>query len=155
MAEMWTKASARGPAIGDGHRLAFDLEVAGRNASAAVHERELERLALGQAGEARLLDRRDVHEHILAAIIADDEAEALLAVEEFDDALGLADHQGGHAAAAAAATAAKAATTAAAKAASFESAAAVAVFAAERIALVSSAPAAFTAAPSIKSHEPK
>jgi hypothetical protein len=59
---------------------------------------KLERLALGQAGEAGLLDRRDVHEHVLAAVIAHDEAEALLPVEEFDDALGLADHLGGHAA---------------------------------------------------------
>jgi hypothetical protein len=59
-----------------------------------------------------------VDEHVLTAIIAHDEAEALLAVEEFNDALAFADDLGRHAAtraaAAEAATAATKATTAAA-----------------------------------------
>ncbi|GGB74832.1 hypothetical protein GCM10010833_32540 [Blastomonas aquatica] len=44
-----------------------------------------------------------MNEHIFAAIFALDEAEALLCIKEFDLALGLADHLGGHAAKAAAA----------------------------------------------------
>src|SRR3546814_473861 len=68
----------------DGKRLALDLEIGRRDTAAAVDEREFERLAFRQAGEARLLDRRDVHEDILAAIVANDEAEAFLAVEEFN-----------------------------------------------------------------------
>jgi hypothetical protein len=42
-----------------------------------------------------------VHEHIFAAIIANDEAEALLRIEEFYDALALADDLRGHSATAA------------------------------------------------------
>jgi hypothetical protein len=54
-------------------------------------------------------------EHVLAAVIANDEAKTLLRVEEFDDALALANDLGGHstATATAAATKAAAATTAA------------------------------------------
>jgi hypothetical protein len=63
-----------------------------------------------------------VHEHVFAAIVTDDEAEALLPVEEFDDALAFADDLGRHAATTAA-TAAK--TTAAAEAATTAKAAAV------------------------------
>src|SRR5690606_31967452 len=48
------------PAILDRQRLALDPEVRGRHAAAAIHQRELERLALGESGKARLLDRRDV-----------------------------------------------------------------------------------------------
>jgi hypothetical protein len=59
-----------------------------------------------------------VHEHIFAAIIANDEAEALLRVEEFDDAFAFANDLRGHSAttAAAAAETAAAPTAAAAKA---------------------------------------
>jgi len=57
-----------------------------------------------------------VNEHVLAAIIADDEAEALLTVEEFDDTLAFADDLGGHAATTAATAAAETAATAAAEA---------------------------------------
>src|SRR5205085_8592097 len=95
-------ALARG-ALLDRKRIALDLEVGRGDAAATVHQGELERLAFRQTGEAGLLDRRDVDEDILAAIVADDEAEAFLAVEEFDDALGLADDLRGHAATAAAA----------------------------------------------------
>src|SRR6185503_1716098 len=68
----------RGAAPLDGHRFAFDAEVGCRDAAAAVDERELERLAVGEVGETRLLDRRDVHEYVLAPIVPDNEAEALL-----------------------------------------------------------------------------
>jgi hypothetical protein len=57
-----------------------------------------------------------VDENVLAAIIAHDEAEALLRVEEFDDAFAFADHLGGHAAARTTATAAAAETATAAAA---------------------------------------
>ena len=97
----------------DFHRLAVDLEVGRRNAAATVDERELERLAVGQIGQAGLFDRGNMNEHVLAAVIADDEAEALLRIEEFDDALAFADDLRGHAAAETTATAARG--TAAAK----------------------------------------
>ena len=115
------RAGAAAAAL-DRHRLAFDPQVGRRNAAAAIDERELERLAIGKVGQAGLLDRRDVNEHILAAVIADDEAEALLRVEEFDDAFAFANDLGRHSAA----TAAAAAETAAAAAAAAEATAAAA-----------------------------
>ena len=114
----------------DRHRLAFDSQVGRRDPAAAIDERELERLAVGKVGETRLLDRGDVDEHVLAAVIANDEAEALLRVEEFDDALAFANDLRGHSAAAAAAaaeaTAAAAAAAEATAAAAAEAAAATA-----------------------------
>jgi hypothetical protein len=53
-------------------------------------------------------------EHVLAAVIANDEAETLLRVEEFDDALAFADDLRGHSATTATAAATKAAAAAAA-----------------------------------------
>jgi hypothetical protein len=53
-----------------------------------------------------------VDEHVLTAIVTDDEAEALLRIEEFDDALAFADDLRGHAATAAAAETAAAAAAA-------------------------------------------
>ena len=120
----------------DRHRLAFDAEVGRRNAAAAIDQREFERLAVGEVGQTRLLDRGNVHEHILAAIIANDEAETLLRIEEFDDAFAFADDLGGippppppHAAAAetAAATAAAAAAAITAATAAADAAATAAV----------------------------
>ena len=87
----------------DRERIALDLEIGRRHPAAAIDQGEFERLALGQAGQAGLLDRGDVDENVLAAIVANDEAESLLGVEELDDALALADDLRGHAAAAAAA----------------------------------------------------
>ena len=55
-------------------------------------------------------------EHVLAAVIANDEAEALLRIEEFDDALAFADDLRGHPATGAAASAAEAAAAAATEA---------------------------------------
>src|SRR4051812_23067836 len=115
---------ARRRPVGDRKRIALDLEVGRRNAAAAIDEGERKRLAVGEAGEARLLDRGDVDEHVLAAVVADDKAEALLPVEEFDDALAFADALRGHAAAETAAATATAATEAAAAAAETAAAAA-------------------------------
>ncbi|MDR6114031.1 hypothetical protein QE360_001000 [Sphingomonas sp. SORGH_AS789] len=100
-----------GRAILDRKRLAFDLQLGGRDAAAAIDEREAERLAFRQAGQAGLFDRRNVDEHVFAAVITHDKAEALLRVEELDDARALANDLGGHAAATTAAEAATAAAT--------------------------------------------
>jgi hypothetical protein len=182
---LWTTAtstSGAATAALDRHRLAFDSKVGRRNPAAAIYEGELERLAVGKIGETRLLDRRDVDEHILTAIIAHDKAEALLRVEEFDDALAFADDLRGHSAATAApkaaataateTTAAAVTATAAAEAAAITIAATAApaakaaailvtaefsaesAFFAETFALVATAPAAVPLAPSIETHEP-
>jgi hypothetical protein len=118
-----------------------------------------------------------MNEHVLPAIIPNDKAEALLSVEEFDDAFAFAHDLGRHgapwraaaestAAAAIAATAAVTVATAAAAAESTTPAAAetaallVSVFtvllllAAEIVALVAAAPAAVAFAPFIETHEP-
>ncbi len=162
-------------------RLAFDLQVGRRNATATIDQRETKRLAFGKTGQPGLLDRADVHEHVFAAIVADDEAETLLRVEEFDDARAFANDLGRHAptgTAAAATAETAAAATAEAIATTAESVAATeAVTAAEAIAtakaateavttaeaaikaaiaetvaLVPAAPAAITAAPFIETH---
>jgi hypothetical protein len=126
-----------------------------------------------------LLDGRNVDEDVLAAIVTNDEAEAFLPIEEFDDALAFADDLRGHSAAtrtaaaaaettAAAAAAAKTITAAAAETVATATATAEAIAAAaavwaleapaaeiifsETVALVSTAPAALSAPPSIKTH---
>src|SRR4051794_6966785 len=116
------------PALGalDRHRLAFDPEVRRGDPAAAVHQRELERLAVREVRETGLLDRRDVDENVFAAIIADDEAEALLRIEEFNDTLAFADDLRGHSAATSG-TAAAAETAAATAAAAVATATAAAV----------------------------
>lgn len=103
-------------AVFHGQRFAFDFKVSGRNLAPAIHQREGQRLTFGEAGKARLFDRADVHEHIFAAFIALDEAEAFLTIEEFYDAIAFADDLGWHAGARSTATAAAKATTAAATA---------------------------------------
>jgi hypothetical protein len=108
-----TSATATATATAlDRHRLAFDTKVGRRDPAASIDKRELERLAVGKISQARLLDRRDVNEHILTAIIANDEAEAFLRIEEFDDAFAFADDLWGHSTAAAAKSAAAAAAAA-------------------------------------------
>jgi hypothetical protein len=106
-----------------------------------------------------------VNEHVVAAVVAHDEAESLLRIEELHDALALADDLRGHSATAAAeaaaiaapkaATVAESAATAAASepAALFESAAVAAVaFLEEPVALVSSATATVALTPSVETH---
>jgi hypothetical protein len=90
-----------------------------------------------------------VHEHIFAAFIALDEAEALCTVEELYDALALADDLGRHAAATAAtgsAEAAAAAARAAEAAAITAAAAAEAITAAETTAVTTATAEAIAAA---------
>jgi hypothetical protein len=108
-------AITRGTTIGNGHRLAIDLQVGRRDAATAVDEREAERLTLCECDHAGLLDCADVNEHVLAAVITHDKAETLLRVEELYDASAFADNLRGHATtgATAAAAATKAAATAA------------------------------------------
>src|SRR5690606_29285537 len=110
-----TATTARGHAAAPGHPqgLAINHQLGRGDLAAAIDQRELERLAFCQARKTGLLDRADVHEHILAAVIAHDEAEALLAVEEFDDTGAFANDLGRHAAASAAAATTEAATAAA------------------------------------------
>jgi hypothetical protein len=162
----------------DGYRLAFDSKVRRRNPSAAIDQGEFQRLPVGEIGQARLLDGRDVDEHVLPAVIADDEAESLLGIEELHHALPFADNLGRHASTAAAETAAIAAAAAAADPAAAVTAAAaesaaiakapasaskaaailesaaftVTVFSEEPVALVSSATAAVAPTPSIETH---
>lgn len=85
-------------------------EIAGRNLAATIDELKFQLLTFGKTFQAGTLDRADVHEHIIAALIALNEAEALGCVEELYDALALANDLGRHAAA----TGATAAETAAA-----------------------------------------
>src|ERR671912_1032359 len=99
LARQLSLGSALGPF--DCHRLALDSKGGRRDPSATVHERELKRLAVREVGQTGLLDSRDVDEHVLTAVVTDDEAEALLRVEEFDDTLALADDLRGHSATAA------------------------------------------------------
>ena len=102
--------------IHDWKGLTFDLQISGGNLAAAIDQGETKLLTFGQAGQACLLNGADVDEHVFRAIVTDDEAKALLAVEELYDASAFANNLGWHAAAAATA-AAEAATAAAAKAA--------------------------------------
>src|SRR5579884_682606 len=65
------------------------LQVGGGRLAAATIGLDVERqpLAFGQPGHAGALDRGNVHEHVRAAIILHDEAEALLGVEKLDGTL--------------------------------------------------------------------
>jgi hypothetical protein len=108
-------------------------------------------------------------EHVLAAIVANDEAEALLRIEEFDDALAFANDLGRHsatrtaAAEATTAAAAEAATVAKATAACRRAEATAVTETAiespeffsttETVALVTAATTAVTLTPSIETHE--
>jgi hypothetical protein len=110
-------ASRAAAAAIDRHRLAFDSKVRRRDPPAAIDQRELERLPVGEVRQTRLLDRRNVNENVVSAIIANDEAESLLRVEELHDALAFADDLRGHSATAAeTAASASAETTAVATA---------------------------------------
>ena len=122
--------------------LALDLEVGRRDLAATVHQGEAELLTFGKTGQASLLNGADVHEHVFRAVITDDEAEALLTVEEFDYAGAFANDLRGHAAATAAA---EAATTAAAKAATAAAETTAAAAAAEAITAAAEAAAITTA----------
>src|SRR6476661_8631938 len=63
-------------------RLRSDLaDVLSRRALLALHDVELDTVALGEALESGSLNRRVVHEEVLAAILRRDEAEALGVIE--------------------------------------------------------------------------
>jgi len=134
----------RRTAIGNRQRLAVDDQIGRRHLAATIDESETKRLSLGKAGQTGLLNGADVHEHVFAAIVTNNEAEALLPVEEFDDTLAFANDLSRHAAttAAAASTAAAEATAAACAAAET---AAVAAAAAKAAAITEAAAASTTA----------
>ncbi len=100
--------------IDHGEGLALDLEVGSRNLAATVDQREAEWLSFGKPGQASLLDGADMNEHVFGTIVANDETETLLSVEEFYDAGAFTDNLGRHAATTTAATAAAAKSAAAA-----------------------------------------
>ena len=107
-------ASARfARTIDDREGLALDLEVGSRNLSATINQCEAERLSFGKPGQASLLDGADMNEHVFGAIVANDETETLLPVEEFYDAGAFADNLSRHASTAAAAATTKSAAAAA------------------------------------------
>jgi hypothetical protein len=87
-----------------------------------------------------------VDEHVFAAVFTLNEAEALLAVEELDDALAGANDLGRHAAAARAAEAAATAAIAATEAAAITAAKATAIAAAEAAAIATAEATAVTTA---------
>jgi len=154
----------------DRDRLALDLDVGGGYAAAAIDQGESERLTFREIAEAGLLDCRNVDEHVFAPVITNDEAEALLRVEEFDDSLRLSDYLRGHSATATAAAAESTSATAAAVTATESAAIAKAarltvasallestailetVFAEKAVALVSAATAAVAFTPSVETH---
>jgi hypothetical protein len=84
-----------------------------------------------------------VHEHVLTAIVTDDEAEALLRIEEFDDAFAFADDLGRHSATTTTAAAAETAAAAAAATAT-EATASAAVTAAAATTVAAATAAAVT-----------
>jgi len=145
-----TRRSAR-LALGNSDHIADDHEIAGRHFAATIHKRELEALTFSQAFQTSAVERADVHEHIFAAVFTLDEAEALLTVEEFHNALALANDLSRHAATGAATVTtaeAAAARCAAAKAAAAWSAATskAATIAAAEAAAIAAAKATATAA---------
>ncbi|GGO92783.1 hypothetical protein GCM10011329_10690 [Stakelama pacifica] len=92
-----------------------------------------------------------MHEHIFAAIITNDEAKALLSVEEFDHAGRFADDLGGHAAPAATAAATETTAAAAAETAAITAAETATITATETAAIATAEAAAKAAtAPVIK-----
>ena len=174
-------AITRRSTILNGHWFAIDLQVGRRNAPPAIDQRKAQRLTFGQTGKPGLLNRADVHEHVLTAVITHDKAKAFLRIEEFYNAGAFANHLGRHAAATAAcATTKAAATAAAAEAATAATAKAIATAAAaksvtaaaktiaaaeaavkattfeatitEAVTLVPATSATITAAPFIKTH---
>ena len=144
---------ARRAAVFDRHRFTVDLEIGCRNPAATIHQRELKRLTISKAGQTGLLDRRNMDEHVFTAVIANDEAEAFLTVEELYDALAFADDLRWHAATAARATTAAAKTAAAATAAEAITAAEATATAAETITTVAAATAAAKLVSATKSAE--
>ncbi len=76
--------SSRRRALFDSDHIADHLEVGSGNLAAPVNCVEGQFLSFGKADKARTLDPADVDEHVFTALIALDEAEALVRVEELD-----------------------------------------------------------------------
>src|SRR3546814_9748867 len=74
--------SSRRP-ISHGQGFTLDLQVGSGHFAAAVDQCKFEGLSFGKTGQSGLLDRADVHEHVFAAVIANDDAKTLLSIEEF------------------------------------------------------------------------
>lgn len=134
--------------LGDGNYVANDRKLAGRDLAATVDELEFQLLTFGETLETRTLNRADVDEDVIAALITLDEAETLGCVEELYDATALANDLGRHTAASAAAetTTAAAATRAAAEATAARTAAEATTTAAAAEAAATEATATLTAA---------
>src|SRR3546814_667194 len=82
--------SSRRP-ISHGQGFTLDLQVGSGHFAAAVDQCKFEGLSFGKTGQSGLLDRADVHEHVFAAVIANDEAKTLLSIEEFYNAFAFTD----------------------------------------------------------------
>jgi len=132
-----TGAATAAAAALDRHRLALNPEVGRRDPAAAIDKGKFERLSISEIRETRLLDRRNMDEHVVSAVITDDETESLLRIEEFDDAFAFANHLRGHAATAATAATAESSSAAA----TAESSAAAAEAAAVTVATAAAAAA--------------
>ena len=103
---------SNGPLL-DRNHVANDLKVLRRYLPATINKIELKLLPFGKPFKACAFDSADVHENIFPAGFLLDEAEALLCVEEFYDALAGSDDLSGHTVETAACTtaAARSATT--------------------------------------------
>jgi hypothetical protein len=161
-------------AIRNGQNFTVNHKVRCRNPATTVNQCKFKGLSLGKASQPGLLDSRNVNENVFTAIFTRDKAEALLSVEEFNDARAFADNLRRHlrsgratkAASCAATATAETITTASAAAKSVAAATAakavtatasatktaVKVIVAKTVALVTATSAALAAAPSIKSH---
>jgi hypothetical protein len=73
------------------HDFTDNRKIGGRNLAATIDKLELQLLAFCQSRKASVLNGADMHESIVATIVALDEAEALIRVEELDHAAALAD----------------------------------------------------------------
>ncbi len=136
-------------ALFDGDHIANDLQIGRRNFSAAINQVKFQLLTFGQSFKASAFDCADVNEHVFTAAFLLDEAEALLAVEEFHNALASANDLRRHPAAIAATTTAAARAAEAAATAAAEAAAAIAAAEAAASATTAAVTAATTAAAAI------
>lgn len=162
----------------DRNDITDEFNISRRNTATAIDQRIFQLLSFAEARNTGLLNGTDVNKHIFSAAVLNDEAKALLTIEEFDCAGAFANNLGRHATAATRSPATKAAATTAArsaKAASTTTAAivsaaetaptvtakgttllvAVKILVTKAVTLVASAtPAACAAAISVKTHVP-
>jgi hypothetical protein len=144
-------------ATGYGHWFAFNLKIGCRNLATTINQRETKWLTVGKTRKTCLLNRRDMHKNIFAAIIANNKAKTFLRIKEFNDTSAFTNNLCWHCWAtrgtAAAKTAATACTATTETVTAAESAATAAILiVTETIPLISAAPAAITATPFIETH---